>query len=383
MKNKTKIVTGRFRSIDGMRGVAALGVVVYHMSLNLEPDLSHLLPDVINIIFSYGFLGVPIFFVISGFVISLSVGDSRISLNYTGQFILRRSVRLDPTYWVAIAIAITLMMVKNQFLNISEPLPSFSHVLVHMFYLQDLLEIKPTISVIYWTLCLEVQLYLFYIFTLWASQIITVHKNKLEYFAHVLLVIVVGIYSLSLEHKLTSLNIPGLFIPFWHYFLLGVLVSNVVRKLPYSSHVLVAWLILEIAFQAGIDIKAFSIGGIVTSIFIYILWIFNSLDKAFTNRGYQFLGKISYTLYLIHPDVGWKTISVGKLILEDYMSPILAGVLFISGIIVSIVCAYLLHIGVERPSLWLCSRLKKSSLREIFIEFMRQNSILQYRDKKQ
>ena len=100
-----------------MRGLAALGVVVYHMSLNLQPQLSQLLPDFINIIFSYGFLGVPIFFVISGFVISLSVGDSQISLKYAGQFILRRSIRLDPTYWVAIAVAITLMIVKNKLLN--------------------------------------------------------------------------------------------------------------------------------------------------------------------------------------------------------------------------------------------------------------------------
>src|SRR3970282_136585 len=105
VNTKNVNAVNRYRSIDGMRGIAALGVVVFHLAGNLKPELSILLPDFINVIFSYGYLGVPVFFVISGFVISLSVKDSPITANYAGNFILRRSIRLDPTYWASIAVA--------------------------------------------------------------------------------------------------------------------------------------------------------------------------------------------------------------------------------------------------------------------------------------
>ncbi len=362
--------TNRYRSIDGMRGIAALGVVVFHLSGNLKPELSQLLPEIINIIFSYGYLGVPIFFVISGFVISLSVGDSHISPKYTGQFILRRSIRLDPTYWAAIAVAILLLNVKNQVLGVSESIPSFSNVIAHMFYLQDLLSMEPKISVIYWTLCLEVQLYLFYIFTAWLSQKISARAKRDKYVIHLFIVTMVGICSVFLDYDVYSIGIPGLFISYWHYFLMGVLVSNVVRKLPYSSSTFIAWIIFEVAFQASVDTKAYTNAGVITSLVIYVFWITSLLDTALTRKEFQFFGKISYTLYLVHPDVGWKVISLGKYLLHDYMSPLLAGMLFIIGVLTSIAIAYVFHIAFEKPSLWLCSKLKKAPLKEVLGELI-------------
>ena len=73
-------------------------------------------------------------------------------------------MRLDLTYWVSIVMAITLLLVKNTLFNESAPLPSFTDIVLHMFYLQDLMQVETVISVVYWTLCLEVQFYLFYMF---------------------------------------------------------------------------------------------------------------------------------------------------------------------------------------------------------------------------
>lgn len=370
MNTKSLNAVNRYRSIDGMRGIAALGVVVFHLSGNLKPELSVLLPEFINVIFSYGYLGVPVFFVISGFVISLSVKDSPITANYAGKFILRRSIRLDPTYWASIAVAILLLSLKNQVLGISEPTPAFSSVIAHMFYLQDLLSIEPVISVVYWTLCLEFQLYLFYLLTAWLSQKMAFVLNNQVYIAHLLLVILVGIYSVLVDYKLTTVSIPGLFISNWHYFLMGVLVSNALRKLPYSSFILMAWLVFEVAFQVGVSAKAYGIAGIISTVLIYCLWKHDLLDTVLTRGSFQYLGKLSYTLYLVHPDVGWKVISLGKLALHDYMSPLLAGFLFLAGIFSSIIFAHMLHVTFEKPSLWLCAKLKKSSLKEVVAELL-------------
>ena len=80
----------------------------------------------------------------------------------------------------------------------------------------------------------------------------------------------------------------------------------------------------------------------------------NALDRVFTGQGFQYLGKLSYTLYLVHPDVGWKVISFGKIVLHDYMSPAIAGFLFMSGILVSLIVAHIFHLSFEKPSLRLC-----------------------------
>lgn len=370
MNAATSNAVNRYRSIDGMRGIAALGVVVYHLSGNLKPELSQLFPEFINIVFSYGYLGVPVFFVISGFVISLSVKDATITADYAGKFILRRSIRLDPTYWASIALAIVLLVFKNQMMGESEVVPSVSDVLAHMFYLQDLLAIEPVISVVYWTLCLEIQLYLFYLLTVWLSQKMAKLLNRDSYMLHALLIIAVGVYSVLLDYKLLSLSIPGLFISSWHYFLMGILVSNVVRKLPYSSYMLIAWIIFEVVLQLGVFTKAYTIAGSLSCLLIFILWKGDLLDTALTSRGFQYLGKLSYTLYLVHPDIGWKTISVGKLILADYMSPLVGGILFIVGIFSSIAFAHLFHLMFEKPSLRLCSKLKTASFREVLAELV-------------
>jgi peptidoglycan/LPS O-acetylase OafA/YrhL len=348
-----------------MRGIAALAVVIFHLSLNLKAELAELLPDFINTLFSLGYLGVPLFFVISGLVISLSIKDSPITRKYAINFAIRRSIRLDPTYWAAIFLGIVLLSIKNLVLDTSEPLPSFTVVLIHMFYLQDLLAVKPVISVIYWTLYLEIQLYLFYIFTVWLTQFMARHLVWKAYPLHLMVMISVGIYSVALDYNVTSISIPGLFLSNWHYFLMGVLVANVIRKSPHSTYIFIAWVLFEAVFQLGVAIKPYAVVGIFSSVLIFTLWRMNLLDSALTRIELQYLGRISYTLYLIHPDIGWKVISFGRLLLHDHMTPFLGGMLLILSLAVSIIVAHLLHLTVEMPSLWLTSKLKNTSVKEL------------------
>lgn len=48
VNTKSINAVNRYRSIDGMRGIAALGVVVFHLAGNLKPELSKLLPEFVN-----------------------------------------------------------------------------------------------------------------------------------------------------------------------------------------------------------------------------------------------------------------------------------------------------------------------------------------------
>ncbi|MFT5294394.1 MAG: peptidoglycan/LPS O-acetylase OafA/YrhL [Colwellia sp.] len=348
----------RYRTIDGIRGLAALSVVFFHLSIQLTDELYQLFPYFINLAFSYGYLGVPVFFVISGFVISLSIGSNTITPKYFGNFVLRRSIRLDPTYWASILIAIVLMYIKKEFVDPTLVMPDSYSVFTHMFYLQDILSVTPAISVIYWTLCLEVQLYLFYIISLWVAQkAVKKIKVNLAIF-HQVLVFIIGLISVAINYKTISLPVSGLFLPYWHYFLLGVMVSNIIKGAIYSKVLFLLFLVLEFSFLGTSIINTYAITGLVTSTFILTLWRYNLLDSVFTSKTLLFLGEISYTLYLIHPDIGWKVISIGKLIFKDNMTPSIGGLLLLIGILISIFCAYILHLLVEKPTLRLCNRLK-------------------------
>lgn len=61
----------------------------------------------------------------------------------------------------------------------------------------------------------------------------------------------------------------------------------------------------------GVNTKAYGIAGIISTVLIYGLWKNDLLDTVLTSVSFQYLGKLSYTLYLVHPDVGWKVISLG------------------------------------------------------------------------
>jgi peptidoglycan/LPS O-acetylase OafA/YrhL len=112
---------GRQRKIDSiqlLRGVAALSVVLYHLWL-LERKYSAgntLLPDVLNA----GRSGVDLFFVISGFIMVLITrkkwGGKKNSLN----FLLHRWARIYPNYWFYFFLTFAVVLVQPSFVNASQ-----------------------------------------------------------------------------------------------------------------------------------------------------------------------------------------------------------------------------------------------------------------------
>ncbi len=108
----------RYTTIDGLRGLAATAVMLHHFTGHraFAPSAS-VLPSIANQALGVGNIGVPIFFVISGFVISNSIGLSRVDTYYILNFALRRSIRLDPPYWCTILLIVALDIVKSAVLS--------------------------------------------------------------------------------------------------------------------------------------------------------------------------------------------------------------------------------------------------------------------------
>lgn len=159
---------GRLQSIDALRGIAALGVVLYHAVLqtsNAVPNNLFRWPvKLVQFVSSFGYIGVFLFFVISGFCIHLQWAKSRAngqpqSIKF-GSFWRRRIRRLYPPYLMAFALFM-LMAALSTGINVTH---FFVYdVVMHLLMLHNL---DPntcySINGVFWTLAIEEQLYLAY-----------------------------------------------------------------------------------------------------------------------------------------------------------------------------------------------------------------------------
>ena len=161
-------MASRLESIDALRGAAAMAVVLYH-SAEFEnfigfPGMPEQLGWILSRIIGFGYTGVFLFFVISGFCIHLrwakqaARGQTPV-LNFV-DFWKRRFRRLYPPYLVALALYLAIEYSKGKW---SPSGFGLYDLFMHLFMLHNLdARTTFTINGVFWTLAIEEQLYLLY-----------------------------------------------------------------------------------------------------------------------------------------------------------------------------------------------------------------------------
>ncbi len=188
-------IQDRLQSIDALRGVAALGVVLYHAVMQTSSavpgNLFRWPVRLIQFLSSFGYIGVFLFFVISGFCIHLKWAKARAHgsayrLNF-GEFWKRRLRRLYPPYLFALAIFF-LMAALSTGIDVTH---FFVYdVVMHLLMLHNL---DPhtcySINGVFWTLAVEEQLYLAYFLLLflrarwgWTATLVICALARLGWF---------------------------------------------------------------------------------------------------------------------------------------------------------------------------------------------------------
>jgi peptidoglycan/LPS O-acetylase OafA/YrhL len=176
--NETKLrlpFEGRFESIDALRGIAALGVVMYHATMQsggLPANIFQWPVKLLQFISSFGYIGVFLFFVISGFCIHLQWAKAKSNQQPEtirfGTFWRRRIRRLYPPY----LIAFSLFLLMAGFSTGIDVTHFFVYdVVMHLLMLHNL---DPhtcySINGVFWTLAIEEQLYLAYFLLLFLRK---------------------------------------------------------------------------------------------------------------------------------------------------------------------------------------------------------------------
>jgi len=290
----------RLNEIDLLRFFAALAVVFYHYSFRgyAADDMTEMYYPLLTRIFKYGYLGVNLFFIISGFVILMSASEGSVR-----KFIASRIARLYPAFW----ISCTLTFLVTLILGAGRYTATLSQYLVNMTMLSEFFQVPP-IDGAYWSLFVEIKFYLLVAALLFLRQIRHAEKFFVIWLAASL--ILEFIYADAYLYYWLAVNFSAYFIAGAMYYLIwskGLSATRIVT-------LLVSWgLALYQAYgDAAYRIKHYKtamnqmvVAEIITFFFLVMLLVALKKTGSFAKLKWQALGALTYPLYLIHQHIGF------------------------------------------------------------------------------
>jgi len=308
-------------TITLLMAIACIGVCAIHMMYATSIDPNSLCGKIIVL----GQQGVPIFFVISGFVIPYSLWNSGYKIKNFFSYLLKRSIRIDPPYLLAIALTLVQLLVfGNEYFDLKR-------FFYHLLYLIPFTNEKWYQGT-FWTLGIEFQFYI--IIGLLFPFIKNGSKN------------IISLALISIAFTGHFIELPkqeALILSHIHCFCIGIvcLLSKKKKITLLETHailiIITAYLCFRISYVTGI---------IPYPTTIAILQI--NFESAVSN----FLGKISYSLYIFHLLIGGHVLLLlNGITISPYL---LSGTLVIS----CIGFAYLFYLIIEVPALAWSERIK-------------------------
>jgi peptidoglycan/LPS O-acetylase OafA/YrhL len=314
----------RLVELDAIRGIAAMMVVGYHFTTRYQEVVGHSAP-VVGL--PWGEYGVPLFFGLSGFVISMTLERTRTAMD----FAVSRFSRLYPAYFVAILITSIVVFTGG----VPEFQSSPTTVALNFTMLQGFLRV-PHVDGSYWTLEVELVFY--------GVMFALLLMRKLSWMTAVIIgwIAFKWIWWLHpLSYTLTEMVVE--YIP---YFAIGVACYRLWAKQEAPA----AWLTILFAVVTlwVIDGATRGVVGVLVAL-VFALFAYGKLNFL-RWPPLVWLGGVSYTLYLLHANIGWTLIHR----LEGAgTAPYLAIAVALT---VSVILAYGVTQLVERPALRIIRR---------------------------
>ncbi len=332
----------RLYALDGLRLLAALSVVAFHF-LAFSKGLHHgawekepsELFGMAHHIASFGWLGVELFFVVSGFVICMSCWDKT-----PRDFVFSRVARLYPAYWFSVLTTAAVLAIWP----VVRAVPSPRVTLANLTMLQDPLGFDD-IDGVYWSLWSEIRFYLVFALVL---------VTGLTYRRVITFCVTWGLAGVAATQLhsplLTTFTMPQ-YAPF---FIAGISMYLMYKFRPTWA----LWAILAGSWLLGLrelnpmvataqesvhhHVSWIGCATVVTGIFSVILACALGLFDRVRWRWLTVAGALTYPLYLLHEDIGWTVIRL----LHTRMPPWVLLALLVT---VLLVASWLVHRFVEQP----------------------------------
>jgi len=157
----------RIPALDGLRGIAILAVFFRHYAGGLEKTATSTALHILGMLFNFGWSGVDLFFVLSGFLITGILFDTQGKPGYYKNFYARRLLRIFPPYYLlaAIYLALTPLLAAHWKWGQLSFLVYLGYPLALIW--PALAEVSPSVHITHlWSLCAEEQFYLIWPWTI-------------------------------------------------------------------------------------------------------------------------------------------------------------------------------------------------------------------------
>jgi peptidoglycan/LPS O-acetylase OafA/YrhL len=362
----TRQTLPHFRCLDGLRGAASLLVLFHHLFLvsttspsSQPPLITRLLAAVLG----YGYLGVDVFFVLSGFLITSLLLVDRENTAYFHNFYWKRVLRILPVYLVHLAI--TVFTIPG----------SWGYVLLSLFFIQNFSRIFHVFDQAgpVWTLSIEEQFYL-----LWPQVIRRLRLPSLYYSAFALIIgsvllrLLPPLFHHQFNMRYTFFRCDGL--------ALGAVLSlqwyspegrtSVIRAITStlnSNMTLTVIILLQMLVLVRFPVTTFAVQATITCVnyLVYRAVRFLVSRDDPDRRGAfglsspvaVYFGSISYALYMYHLSIMWALNQYLGLVPLDHSAELIVRCVIVSAL--SVAAASLSRYALELPA----QRLRRFVLR--------------------
>lgn len=359
----------RIPEIDGLRGIAILMVVSFHYINNQLVASQNLFGKMLYFSTSFGWAGVDLFFVLSGYLIGNILLRTKNSPYYLQTFFVRRLLRIIPNYYLLLVIIFIVFnssfLQSNTFLSGNQSIPFWSYFfMIHNFFMGAQENMGNAALSVTWSIGIEEQFYVIFPFLL------LVIKKKILPFLLITFIVLANVLRFSFDHWIPS------------YVLLPC------RADAISLGVLVAWIGCEYNLSKWIAKYKTQLCSLLTilligctSIFLIykdlgvlkhtLLAIFFSIGLIFGIGGKEgkwrqllrwrlliTTGNISYSLYLFHYLIlglsHYILSSKNYIGINNFFDVVVSMIAFV----VSMVFAWLVYIFLETPMVTIGKRFK-------------------------
>ncbi len=281
---------GRLGQVDALRGVAALAVALFHFTSRFVELYGSGQTPLVAV--RHGHLGVNLFFIISGFVIFMTLARTQRPMD----FIVSRFSRLFPSYWAAIVLTFLVML----WLGLPHKAVGLKDALANFLMIHGIFGV-PHVDGVYWTLEVEMLFYagMFLLYRLrWLGQ------------THWVLLGMLGVRLLyTVMERVWGIDLPWiafrlLILQYIPWFSLGICIYQLSQTSPAQSR----------AWPLGVATAAILTLAIVESVLMGALALAFASMVFLAASGHLrwlewpvfiWLGAISYPLYLLHENIGW------------------------------------------------------------------------------
>lgn len=324
----------RVNEIDLLRFLAVMAVVLFHYAFRgYASDGMSIMPYPLAPIAKYGFFGVHLFFLISGFVILMTASSGNLR-----RFFVSRFSRLYPAFWICCTITfITTLLIGAPRYTVSIP-----QYLANMTMMSGFINVS-SIDGVYWSLFIELRFYAFIAAILVIGKI---KKAQLILAIWLIACIVLDVLQISKLRSVLIVDYAGFFIAGATFFLIwskglsrsrvamlvgsfGLAMYETLREMPHFEQ------------QFNTQIDSFIVAGIITALFLVMLSISLRRTGSFGKHQWILAGGITYPLYLLHQNIGFMIFNIAYPTIDKHL-------LLWGTILIAIGAAYTIHTFVEQ-----------------------------------